>query len=169
MNRTTAGKPDEIEPEARHWQLLPGAGFADSYRAALPPHLATLAAGEIAARMMAGSPAWVTALLDLRNRLVAPLGLKGARLMVGATQADGGRPGFPVLADGDGQAIMGIDDSHLDFRLCVEKSPAGADGAQWLTVTTVVRTKRLLGRLYLAAIMPFHRRIVRTLLERLPG
>lgn len=167
MDNTHAGKTDEIAPEAHHWQLLPGAGFADSYRAPLPARLAHLDAGEIAARMMAGKPAWVATLLDLRNRLVAPFGLRGARLMMGARQADGGQQGFPVLAREASQVIMGIDDSHLDFRLCVEKSPPSAQDGPWLVVTTVVRTKRLAGRMYLAAIMPFHRIIVRTLLQRL--
>jgi hypothetical protein len=32
--------------------------------------------------------------------------------------------------------------------------------------TTVVRTKRLLGKAYLAAIMPFHRCVARTLLQQ---
>lgn len=184
-------RPAEIPPEPHHWQLLPAAQFADSYRTALPPSLAQLDAAAIAAHMMTGSPAWVTALLDLRNRLVAPLGLKGARLQVGAGQTDGGSPGFPVIAQIPAQVIMGIDDSHLDFRLCVEKSGGGgpinpdtaddtngrsaiggdtgsdaAGSPQWLTVTTVVHTKRRLGKAYLAAIMPFHRLIVRTLLER---
>lgn len=172
MTATHAHRPDEIAPEPHHWQLLPAAQFADSYRATLPPALAQLDAGAIAARMMAGSPAWVTALLDLRNRLVAPLGLKGARLQVGARQPGSDSPGFPVIEQSPTRMIMGMDDSHLDFRLCVEKSCGGGehgehDSAPRLTVTTVVHTKRWLGRAYLAAIMPFHRRIVRTLLARL--
>ncbi|WP_050466178.1 DUF2867 domain-containing protein [Herbaspirillum chlorophenolicum] len=171
MNSAPTSKADEIVPEARHWQLLPGADFADSYRIPLAASLAQKQVADIAARMMAGRPAWVAALLDLRNRLVAPFGLKGAKLAVGEVQPDGRMPGFPVL-DGDAShLLLGLDDRHLDFRLCIEKSPSGhADEApQWLTATTVVRTKGLPGKAYLAVIMPFHRRIVRTLLEKMPG
>ncbi|MCI1014703.1 DUF2867 domain-containing protein [Herbaspirillum sp. C7C2] len=174
---------EEIAPAPRHWALLPGAGFADSFRIRLTPQLAQLNTTEITARMMAAQPAWISALLTLRDRLVAPLGLKRA--------SDNGAPaGFPLLMAEPRRVVMGLDDSHLDFRLCVEKSSGHAVeatsdanevgnvgdiddvGDQWLTVTTVVRTKRWLGEFYLAAIMPFHRCVARTLLQgllRAPG
>ena len=163
---------EEIAPAPRHWALLPGAGFADSFRIRLTPQLAQLNTTEITARMMAAQPAWISALLALRDRLVAPLGLKRA--------SDNGAPaGFPLLMAEPRRVVMGLDDSHLDFRLCVEKSSGhaaeatidandvGNVGDQWLTVTTVVRTKRWLGEFYLAAIMPFHRCVARTLLQGL--
>ncbi|QNB08183.1 DUF2867 domain-containing protein [Herbaspirillum frisingense] len=159
---------EEIAPAPRHWALLPGAGFADSFRIRLTPQLAQLNTTEITARMMAAQPAWISALLALRDRLVAPLGLKRA--------SDNGAPaGFPLLMAEPRRVVMGLDDSHLDFRLCVEKSSDNAQETtsdQWLTVTTVVRTKRWLGEFYLAAIMPFHRCVARTLLQgllRAPG
>lgn len=170
MNATPACKAAEIAPEARHWQLLPGADFADSYRIPLAASLAQRQIADIAARMMSGKPAWIAALLALRNRLVAPFGLKGAQLAVGEVQADNQMPGFPVL-DGDAShLLLGMDDRHLDFRLCLEKSSSGSvdEAPQWLTATTVVRTKGWPGKAYLAVIMPFHRRIVRTLLEKMP-
>ncbi|ALU90245.1 DUF2867 domain-containing protein [Herbaspirillum rubrisubalbicans] len=151
---------EQIAPAPRHWALLPGAGFADSYRIRLTPQLAQLNTTEITARMMAAQPAWVSALMQLRDRLVAPLGWKRAT-------SDDPASGFPLLMAQPARVVMGLDDNHLDFRLCVEKSPDGAQEAsdgQWLTVTTVVRTKRWLGEFYLAAIMPFHRRIARSLL-----
>ncbi len=158
---------EEIRPAPHHWALLPGAGFADSYRIRLTPQLAAMDTAELTARMMAAQPAWVSGLMQLRDRLVAPLGLKRA--------ADNGAPaGFPLLMAQPARVVMGLDDNHLDFRLCVEKSAAssdaqatGDDDLGWLTVTTVVRTKRMLGQIYLAAIMPFHRLIARTLLQGL--
>ncbi|WP_343586224.1 DUF2867 domain-containing protein [Herbaspirillum sp.] len=171
MNSARTCKADEIPPEAHHWQLLPGADFADSYRIPLAAALAQQQVAEIAARMMSGRPAWVAALLDLRNRLVAPFGLKGAKMAVGEVQPGSRLPGFPVLDDDSSRLLLGLDDHHLDFRLCIEKSPADSTGKepQWLTATTVVRTKGWAGKAYLAAIMPFHRCIVRTLLERMPA
>ncbi|MBP1314122.1 DUF2867 domain-containing protein [Herbaspirillum huttiense F1] len=162
MPASPASHTEEVAPAPRHWALLPGAGFADSYRIRLTPQLAKLNSTEIAARMMATQPAWVSALIRLRDRLMAPLGLKQAG------DHGGGPAGFPLLLAEPARVVMGLDDRHLDFRLCVEKSPAAtgqaADEDQWLTVTTVVRTKRLLGKAYLAAIMPFHRCIARSLL-----
>ncbi|BEV16383.1 DUF2867 domain-containing protein [Herbaspirillum sp. DW155] len=165
MPASPAPHAEEVAPAARHWALLPGAGFADSYRIRLTPQLAQLNSTEIAERMMASQPAWISTLMQLRDRLVAPLGFKRA--------GDHGAPaGFPLLLAEPARVVMGLDDSHLDFRLCVEKSPAGTEMAQatdgpWVTVTTVVRTKRLLGEFYLAAILPFHRCVARTLLQGL--
>ncbi|MFJ3057636.1 DUF2867 domain-containing protein [Herbaspirillum sp. NPDC087042] len=158
---------EEIRPAPHHWALLPGAGFADSFRIRLTPQLAGLDTTELTAKMMAEQPAWVSGLMQLRDRLVAPLGLKRA--------ADNRTPtGFPLIMAQAGRVVMGLDDNHLDFRLCVEKSAASPDAQRsdddelgWLTVTTVVRTKRMLGQVYLAAIMPFHRLIARTLLQGL--
>ncbi len=158
---------EEIRPAPHHWALLPGAGFADSFRIRLTPQLADMDTTELTARMMAAQPAWVSGLMQLRDRLVAPLGLKRA--------ADNGAPaGFPLLMAQPARVVMGLDDKHLDFRLCVEKSAASSDAQRtdddelgWLTVTTVVRTRRVLGQVYLAAIMPFHRLIARTMLQGL--
>lgn len=153
---------EEIAPAAHHWALLPGAIFADSYRIRLTPQLAQLDTAELTARMMAAQPAWISALMQLRDRLVAPLGLKRAA-------AHGAPLGFPLLMAAPARVVMGLDDRHLDFRLCVEKAGAGQCGSGdegWLVVTTVVRTKRLLGRVYLAAVTPFHRLIARSLLQR---
>jgi cysteine synthase len=60
--------------------------------------------------------------------------------------------------------VLGFDDKHLDFRVSVTVAPAGTAGTL-VTVSTVVKTNNLPGRTYLAAIMPFHRIIVRHLLE----
>ena len=162
MHASRPPQAEETTPAPRHWALLPGARFADSFRIPLTPELAPLDTTEIAARMMAEQPGWISALMRVRDLLVAPLGLKRA--------GDHGAPaGFPLLLVEPARVVMGLDDSHLDFRLCVEKLEAGgregSAGPGWLTVTTVVRTKRLLGSVYLAAIMPFPRRIARTLLQ----
>jgi hypothetical protein len=170
-----AGKAIEIAPQAHHWKVLPGADFGDSFRIRLKPALASQEIGELAASMMKNKAPWIDALLNLRNLLVRPFGLKRAKLGIGspvaaeAGKTEAGLPGFPVLAQDQHSLLMGLDDQHLDFRVCIEKSrdDAGPDHEQWLTVTTLVRTRRLFGKAYLATIMPFHRRIVGNMLERM--
>ena len=77
---------------------------------------------------------------------------------------------FPIISQSSEQAVLGFDDTHLDFRIVVDVHQAG-ELAQRVSVTTLVRRKILLGKIYIAVITPFHRLIVRTMLARLarPG
>lgn len=70
---------------------------------------------------------------------------------------------FPLLHSDDREAVVGYDDRHLDFRIVVDVREGPAD-SQIIGMTTLVRRRNLFGRLYLAAVMPFHKAIVPTLL-----
>ena len=102
--------------------------------------------------------------MALRNRITGLFGLK-AGVRPPSSTGHGNIGIFPVLAESPEEMLMGLDDRHLDFRVAVTVRPAAA-GAQQVTVTTVVHTHNRLGRIYLAAIMPFHRLIARSLLNR---
>ncbi|KFG67618.1 hypothetical protein JH26_21885 [Microvirga sp. BSC39] len=135
---------------------LPGADFTDSYsiQVAEPLH-----AREAARRMMERRPRWVSGLLVLRNLAVTPFGLKRG------PPAGAERIGiFPVVSASPERVVMGFDDAHLDFRVVVEVAPA-RDG-QTVTATTFVRTRNRLGRIYLVAVKPFHRVIVKAMLAQ---
>jgi Protein of unknown function (DUF2867) len=112
--------------------------------------------------MFARQPRWVEALLALRNIMVAPFGLKTSG---DGEPAPGGMIGlFPVVSEAPDRLIAGFNDSHLDFRVVVDVMPS--DHGQQVTATTLVLTHNLLGRIYLATIVPFHRLIVRNMLQR---
>ncbi|CAN7314419.1 DUF2867 domain-containing protein [Pararhizobium sp. LjRoot238] len=141
---------------------LPLADWADCYELRVQGR--ALTARSAAERTLGDFPAWVRALMWLRNAAVRPFGLKGSgppntREMIGI---------FPILSRSDEQMVLGFDDAHLDFRIVVDVHPARETG-QTVSVTTLVRRKILLGKLYLAVITPFHRLIVRTMLDRLSG
>lgn len=70
---------------------------------------------------------------------------------------------FPVLSRSTDEIVLGADDSHLDFRASVLLRRSD----NRLAVTTAVRCHNLLGRLYLAAILPFHVLIAIDVLRRL--
>ena len=150
----------EVAPEVDTGALLAGAQFADAYRVALDR--TTLDAREAAEKMFARGPRWIEVLLRLRNTIVAPFGLKKS----GAGEfAPGGMIGiFPVLSETPERLVAGFNDHHLDFRVVVDVAPAEA--GQQVTATTLVLTHNLLGRAYLAAIMPFHRLIARVMLRQ---
>jgi Protein of unknown function (DUF2867) len=146
--------------------LLAGAGFADAYRLIVegPP----LDAEAAAQRVFARTPRWIATLLALRNRLVALIGLKGTDDSAFDTSASkkGRRIGFfPVVSQTPDRLVMGFDDWHLDFRVVVDVLTLAAERQQ-VVVTTLVRTHNIIGRVYLALIMPFHRIIVRTMLAQ---
>lgn len=156
-----------LAPEASTAPLLAGAGFADAYRLIVegPVLDATAAANRIFSR----TPRWISALLALRNRLGAPIGLKGTDetvLDAKLPPAKRRRIGFfPVVSEARDRVVMGFDDWHLDFRVVVDVAALGADRQETIA-TTLVRTHNRIGRAYLTFIMPFHRVIVRTMLAQ---
>jgi hypothetical protein len=148
-----------VEPDVDADTLLPGAQFIDAYSVTVN---AALDARHAAEKMTARGPRWIEALLGLRNRLVAPLGLKTA-VPTGNSAPD--RVGiFPVLSETPDRLVAGLDDAHLDFRLVVDVAGSGTE--RRVTATTLVLTHNLLGRAYLAVILPFHRLIVPSMLRK---
>ena len=153
-------KVHEVAPNVDTAVWLAGAQFADAFRIevdGLP-----LDAQMAAQRMMGRSPRWVESLLSLRNALVAPFGLKTSG--AGEAAAGGAIGIFPVLSETPERLVAGFDDHHLDFRVVVDVAAFGQ--GQQVTATTLVRTHNLLGRTYLAIILPFHKLIVRTMLRQ---
>jgi Protein of unknown function (DUF2867) len=139
--------------------LLPNADFTDAYSVHVAKPLDALQAAQ---RMMGRRPRWVDGLLMLRNLAVMPFGLKRG------APTEGERIGiFPVVSASPERVVMGFDDAHLDFRVVVDVAPQGS--GQKVTATTLMRTRNRLGRLYLAAVKPFHRVIVPAMLAQVGG
>ncbi|MFK0385890.1 DUF2867 domain-containing protein [Agrobacterium sp. NPDC090273] len=108
---------------------------------------------QVSQMLLEHPPRWISALMSLRNRIVAIAGLKTVAFVAGASAG-----GFPVVSSTPQRTVLGFDDRHLNFRIVVDIRE-GAD-RRYLDVTTLVRRNNLLGRLYLLAVGPFHRRIV---------
>jgi hypothetical protein len=119
---------------------------------------------------MESRPAGVSRLMQLRNALVRPLGLRvsplgcpvSSLLSKSSVALFAGR--FPVLQQGVNgrdvaQVVLGADDRHLRFRSCVgvRRLPGGVAE---LTLETRVQTLNAFGRFYLAMIDAVHRRYV---------
>ena len=123
--------------------------FLDCYAvpAELPPRRA--------AEVITDFPGWTRLLLRLRGVLTAPFGLSAD----GPDAPDKVGP-FPVETESDDELVAGFDDRHLDFRVSVMTRDGRVMLATW------VHPHHLGGRLYLAAIMPFHVLIARNALAR---
>jgi hypothetical protein len=146
------------EPNVDTGALLAGAQFGDAFRITVDG--TALDARRAAEKMLARGPRWIESLLALRNRMVAPFGLKTP--VPGETKPIDNIGIFPVISETPDRLVAGLNDKHLDFRIVVDVATSGH--GQRVTATTLVLTHNLLGRVYLATIMPFHRLIVRAML-----
>ena len=96
----------------------------------------------------------VEMLLRIRDALVRPLGLKTA---VGEERPDAG---FPLLAEGDHEIVMGLDDTHLSFRVGITTFNDQA------TLTTTVTIANWFGKCYWAVVRRVHPLVVAAGLRR---
>ncbi len=127
-------------------------------------------ATELFVRVMAKPPRWIAALMSVRNSIVRFFGLK----------TDNPNPDFEkdnpveykvgdyigifkiekILPD---ELIVSTNDTHLDasFSMLISTD------RQVVYMTSVIKTKRKLGDIYMFVIAPFHRLIVRYMLGKL--
>jgi hypothetical protein len=155
-------KPVEV-PFAEPHAVLPGAQFGDAFQIIVEGQ--NLSAMEAAKRAVYGAPSWINRLLELRNLVVKPFGLKPGedRSLENAGPSNVGL--FPVLAEEPNRVLLGMNDKHLDFRLLVDVVNQN-NGSQIITASTVVKTHNALGRAYLAIVKPFHKVIVPAMMRR---
>jgi hypothetical protein len=134
--------------------------FADAYSCHADR---TYVDAEQAARaVFADPPHMVRCLMALRNGIVAPFGLKAS---VGFSDRGLGKIDvFPIISSTGAEVVVGGDDKHLDFRIWISIQP-GLKGSE-VTISTLVKINNLLGRVYLFVIMPFHKLLSRSMLQR---
>jgi hypothetical protein len=130
-----------------------------------------LTATEIAQQALGATPAWAEALLQLRDRIVAPLGLK----VVGRLDAQHGRGDHGGPAVGDrfsiftieslepDELVLGIDDSHLDVRISFLRRVTPERSTY--VVSALVETHNLLGRIYMIPVGRFHPFLVASMMR----
>lgn len=184
---TNAVRETQVPTGTAIHATLPGAHFFDAYMVTDPrPATSALATWlDVVKR----TPLCTQHLLALRNKLVRLVGLKGVGQLQdmhppasGASPLDassyrvGDRVGIFVIRHlSDTEVVMGQDDKHLDVQVSLTKhpkptsadSPDSTDSPATVVLSTVVHIHNTLGHAYMAVITPFHRRIVRVMLQRL--
>jgi hypothetical protein len=114
-------------------------------------------------------PRWIGALLNLRDAIVAGLGLKTAKHLATLSSDPAAKriSIFKVFGASETEVVLGENDKHLDFRLSILCTPdSAANGGSQLILSTVVHCHNRLGRTYLSVIAPFHRLVVKASLRR---
>jgi len=129
-------------------RALPAVEWADAYAvscAGRPPGDAQ----EWADAFFRTPPAWVAALLGVREALVRLVGIERA-----------GRRAFDTVAWSDDEVLVGIDQAHLSFRasMLLER--------RRVVLTTVVQVHNARGRAYWALVRWIHPAVVRSMLAR---
>lgn len=151
--------------ESRIAGLYATTHLADAYEIGLPDRAIT--DPEALARFVFENQApWVDALMRIRDAVMARFGVKTSRQMKNGDERRISL--FRIYERSANEIVLGDDDRHLDFRVSVLRRVRGTpdEPHATLTMSTVVHCHNRLGRVYLLAIAPFHRRVVRSCLRR---
>lgn len=151
---------------------MPDADWADAFECKVAKSYAT--ARDVAECTIGKLPAWARNLSNLRNKIVAPLGLKTGEPEQAKNKNEKSTTisSFPIIEEDENHIILGFDDWHLNFRLIIEQHPEMLANQHpplaqtHIIITTLIRRNNLFGRIYLIAITPFHKLIVRSILKQ---
>jgi Protein of unknown function (DUF2867) len=124
---------------------LPRVDYTDAY--AVQARRGTPIDPQVWADAVFSPPAWVVALLGVRQALVGLFGIE---------RDDGSA--FETLARGDDEVLLGTDAAHLDFRVSMLREPERVVGS------TIVQIKSLRGRAYFALVRHLHPIVMRAML-----
>jgi hypothetical protein len=158
----------EIPSTSLAIKSLPQNDFADAFQCQLPedqPHNIDSVTRAIFLKM----PQWVTQLLELRNAIVRPLGLKTSIDAVSARNQGKLQPGtavgvFEVLDRRQNEEILlGEDDQHLDYRVSVQLERKAEKC--WVIISTVVKFNNWMGQAYFVPVRPVHKLIVPAMMK----
>jgi Protein of unknown function (DUF2867) len=142
---------------------LPHSDFADAFKCQLPENQPQNI-DSVTRAIFLTMPQWIIELLELRNTIVRPLGLKTLVDAVPSNGQDELKPGtavgvFEVLDRRlDKEIMLGEDDKHLDYRVSVQLERE--EEKCWVVVSTVVKFNNWFGRAYFVPVRPVHKIIV---------
>ena len=74
---------------------------------------------------------------------------------------------FFIILKGKNHLISELKDKHLDFRFSILIRQE--DSITKVSLTTIVKTNNIFGKVYFFLITPFHRLIIPNILKRLSG
>jgi hypothetical protein len=141
---------------------LPQIDFADAFRCQLPED-EPQNIDSVTRSIFLTMPQWIVQLLELRNTIVRPFGLKTS-IEIPSTSQDILQSGtavgvFEVLDRRSNEEVMlGENDRHLDYRISIQLEREAEKC--WVVVSTAVKFNNWLGRAYFIPVKPVHKIIV---------
>ncbi|MCZ4271307.1 DUF2867 domain-containing protein [Maritalea porphyrae] len=164
-------KPDQLPSDSTLQQYYSPGDFMDSYSSSLKgrPDLLDCDIRLLAEQIGNIEIDWAVNLLKLRNILMQPFRLKSTKDLMDNAQVPplektiGDRVAFfKIYNISENEIILGEDDWHQDFRVSLYRTSAANPR---VIMTTICKRHNAFGYAYLAAILPFHKLIVRSTLE----
>jgi hypothetical protein len=158
----------EIPSTSLAMRSLSQIDFADAFQCQLPEDQPQNI-DSVTRAIFLTMPQWIAQLLELRNTLVRPFGLKTSIDAVLSSNQDELQPGtavgvFAVLDRRQNEEIMlGEDDKHLDYRVSIQLKRE--EEKCWIVVSTVVKFNNWLGRAYFVPVRPVHKIIVPAMMK----
>ncbi|WP_428647923.1 DUF2867 domain-containing protein [Roseibium sp.] len=144
--------------------------FLDCYSVSLGEHhdLQNADMRVLADLILNADIAWMRNLMALRDRVARFVGMKSGKALAMeqaptpvAGRGVGERIGFfKIYQVAPDEIILGEDDWHQDFRLTILRD------AQRIYAATCCRRHNVFGHAYLALILPFHKLIVKSVLDK---
>jgi hypothetical protein len=139
---------------------LPHIDFADAFKCQLPKNHQNI--DTVTRAIFLTVPQWITELLELRNAIVRPFGLKTS-IDADPSNEHELKPGtlvgvFEVLERKLDEIMLGEDDKHLDYRVSIQLKRE--EEKCWVVVSTIVKFNNWLGRIYFVPVKPMHKIIV---------
>lgn len=147
---------EDLAKEIFGREILTRIDFLDTY--STTNHLNTLE--EIVALIFNTMPKWIQVLLKLRNRLVRVVGLKSVET---TSKKESSKDVFKIIELEKENIVLGVDDSHLNFRVVVQKTNADFYN---IKVSTLVEYHHFLGRVYMWFVKPFHKLVVKQMVKQ---
>ncbi|MDZ5460199.1 DUF2867 domain-containing protein [Azohydromonas lata] len=148
-------KPQATNPPAFSalYASLPSTYFHDCYAVQLPPDARTPL--ELYLDLVSRTPGWIDFLMNLRNKIVAQLGLKSVGKLSGIDRSKpahayklGDQAGiFKLLGVHENEVVLGETDKHLDVKVSVARQNLA--GQTVVYVSTVVHVHNAMGRVYM--------------------
>ncbi|MBE9159494.1 DUF2867 domain-containing protein [Nodosilinea sp. LEGE 06152] len=153
----------EVPSASLAMRSLPRLDFADAFRCQLPDdQLQNI--DSVTRAIFLTMPRAIAQLLEFRNVIVRPFGLKTSIDAAPSSSQEELQPGtavgaFEILGRRQNDEIMlGEDDKHLDYRVSIQLERG--EKKCWVIVSTVVKFNNWLGRVYFAPVRPVHKIIV---------
>jgi hypothetical protein len=157
----------DIPSENLAMRSLPRIDFADAFKCLLPAEQPQNI-DAVTRAIFLTMPPWISQLLELRNFIVRPFGLKTSNDAVPSSHQDKLQPGtavgvFEVLDRRLNEIMLGEDDQHLDYRVSIQLERE--EEKCWVVITTLVKFNNWLGRAYFVPVRPVHKIIVPAMIK----
>lgn len=164
---------DTLPAESRLNAYRSKGDFLDCYSVSLRsrPDLLEADMRVLANHILNSDISWMRTLLTVRDRLTGLVGMKTtdrlaleqSGLPLEERQVGDRVEFFKIYSVSDNEIVLGEDDWHQDFRLSVLRT---AGRSPRVFAATCCKRHNLAGYAYLALILPFHKLIARSVLDK---